>query len=534
MSNASEPSRNVTLIDRTRPRLIFATGVAAAFLAVSLWRVLLHVPWRDEVRAWQLVQSVSSLVDLREATKYDGHPPLWSIALYVLSKFTSDFRAVQVLHVVIASAAVWVLCRFAPWRRWQCVLACFGYFVCFEYAIISRNYAFGLMFLFGALACFDRRDRRLLFAICCAGAVLSNPFVTLLAAALGLAALVDDIGRWRREQVRPRAIDFAWIAIPIFGAAFALWTMLPGPDARYASPYDGSAPLQRAAGTMIGFWQALVPIPASVDAWWNTALLSLDADSARHTRAMFYTLATIGFLAAITIGWLFRRDRVALTFLLAGWTIVYAFAFWQFAGTMRHQGHYVLAILGAWWLANRSREPAEPSSYRSRDVVLSILLGVQALAGVVASYRDLTQPFTAAQAAGAWLRDNSRGLKLIGNPDYAAVPVAAAAGQPFFSPESFSFTTWNTQGPRSPRRPASNDEPNLLAAILRETGERQMLLIRNALTDARPGESVEFDITTPGVASGKIAMTPLISFSDSAIESEQYTILLITLSDEPR
>ena len=317
--------------------------------------------------------------------------------------------------------------------------------------------------------------------------------------------------------------------LPAISALVALAAMLPGPEARYAAPYDGSAPLQRFSGTLIGLWQAMLPIPAAVNQWWNSSLLSLDAESARHTPGLLHGLAAVALGSAIGIAWLFRRQPLALTFLLASWLLIFAFSFTQFAGTMRHLGHYFLAVLGAWWIASRPVNTEPPRLMRRRDVVLSGLLGLQAIGGLVASYRDLTQPFTAAPAVATWIRDHGRGLRLIGNPDYAAVPVAAELGQPFFSPQSFDFVTWNTQGPPSPQMPASPDEPNLLAAILRKTGEREMLLIRNQLTLAPLGQPVAFDVAAPGEPPAQLLMTPIALFPDSAVDSEQYTLLHVRL-----
>jgi hypothetical protein len=51
--------------------------------------------WLDELQAWLIARDSSSVIDLFKNLKYEGHPGLWHICLYLISRFNlfSDFNA---------------------------------------------------------------------------------------------------------------------------------------------------------------------------------------------------------------------------------------------------------------------------------------------------------------------------------------------------------------------------------------------------------------------------------------------------------
>lgn len=73
----------------------------------------------------------------------------------------------QCLNVAFATLAVWVVLRYAPLPAWQALPFVFGYAVFFEYAILSRHYALGLLCLVAALAFLAAPRPRLVPAALC-------------------------------------------------------------------------------------------------------------------------------------------------------------------------------------------------------------------------------------------------------------------------------------------------------------------------------------------------------------------------------
>jgi len=66
----------------------------------------------------------------------------------------------QLLHVLIATAFVFLLARHGPFSRLQTILFAVGYFPLFEYALVSRGYGLGVLLAFAFCAAFEARYRR--------------------------------------------------------------------------------------------------------------------------------------------------------------------------------------------------------------------------------------------------------------------------------------------------------------------------------------------------------------------------------------
>lgn len=59
------------------------------FASLSLVKIVHHVMWRDEWRAWQICCASPSLSAMQELVSHEGHPQLWYIGLYALSRFST-------------------------------------------------------------------------------------------------------------------------------------------------------------------------------------------------------------------------------------------------------------------------------------------------------------------------------------------------------------------------------------------------------------------------------------------------------------
>ena len=113
--------------------------------------IINHELWRDELQAWRIATSSGSIDELFSNSRYEGHPAIWYLSLYLISRLSDNPIAMQVLHILIGISATFVMCKYAPFSRWQKASLSFGYFMFFEYFIVSRNYAFGVLALWGVL-----------------------------------------------------------------------------------------------------------------------------------------------------------------------------------------------------------------------------------------------------------------------------------------------------------------------------------------------------------------------------------------------
>ena len=119
-----------------------------------------HEPWRDETHSWLIARLSQSLPQLFHNIRYEGHPVLWYLILYLVKPVSGKFEMAQVVHWLISGAAGWLLLTRAPFPYRVRILLLFSYFLFYEYAIIARNYAIGILLLFLIADQFRYRRRR--------------------------------------------------------------------------------------------------------------------------------------------------------------------------------------------------------------------------------------------------------------------------------------------------------------------------------------------------------------------------------------
>src|SRR5689334_1095494 len=96
--SAFQPAR---VGQRPASRLVLDTRsafvVTALFFLVNLPRLLSHGMWRDELQAWLIARDSASVGDLFFNLRYEGHPGLWHILLWLLSRLTTNPLAMAIL-----------------------------------------------------------------------------------------------------------------------------------------------------------------------------------------------------------------------------------------------------------------------------------------------------------------------------------------------------------------------------------------------------------------------------------------------------
>ncbi|MDD5543416.1 MAG: hypothetical protein PHX83_09595, partial [Acidobacteriia bacterium] len=126
----------------------FALLVTLVFGVVCLTAILHHEMWRDELDTFVTARDSSSFSSLMDYARFSGHPGLWFVFVYGISRFARNPAAIQLLNLVFALGAIYVFSCFSPFPRWLKVLFAFGYFPLYEYGVISREYCLGMLLVF--------------------------------------------------------------------------------------------------------------------------------------------------------------------------------------------------------------------------------------------------------------------------------------------------------------------------------------------------------------------------------------------------
>ena len=151
-------SNSAGLGARLRPRvpdLLFGL-----FVIVNTVRMFRHVMWRDEFQAFMLAAASSTPLDLFAKLKYEGHPGLWHLVLWVITRFTADPLWMQVAQLLIA-LGIWVLVwRVSPFTKIEKFLLVLSYYLFWEYFVVSRSYGLGVLLGFGFIALQTKRPEQ--------------------------------------------------------------------------------------------------------------------------------------------------------------------------------------------------------------------------------------------------------------------------------------------------------------------------------------------------------------------------------------
>lgn len=171
-----------------------ANVLTVIFLIVCGVFTFEHPLWRDEAQAFLIARDSHSLGELLFNMRYEGHPPLWHVLLFLLTRVTVRPEAMQGLHLLMAGASVYVVARYSPFPWGLKILFAFGYFPFFEYGILTHNYQLFMLLTFVLCALWQHRRFSFLWSGVLLGLLcLTHVFGDILAGGLGVMLLVDAV-----------------------------------------------------------------------------------------------------------------------------------------------------------------------------------------------------------------------------------------------------------------------------------------------------------------------------------------------------
>jgi hypothetical protein len=325
----------------------FVAGVVVAFIAVTAFVAAHHDAWRDEADVWLVVRDID-FAHLIDWLRHSGTPGLWHCILAPLARAGLPYASQQWLHLGIAAAAVAIFVAVAPLSRLTKVLAVFSYYFAYEYSIIVRSYALGILLIFAAAALW--RKHPLMLGLVLALLCNTNAQGFVIACAFALALLIE-------RAIRPAAI----IA---FGALAAWWQVRTPPD-------------PAVQGARHVFNSDAIP--------WTLG----NAFTPTLPLAIGCAVAVL-VLLAVTLA--IRRSRATLILwtTIAALLILYSFVW---LGGLRHAGFLLVITLVAVWLG------AAEVDTRYASAAALLLNGVLLISVVIAARYwivDVREPFSGA------------------------------------------------------------------------------------------------------------------------------------------
>jgi hypothetical protein len=431
------------------PALINTHGMKGALVKPLLWSAFIlflmmggyavahHESWGDEVHSWNIVKGSASYLDVIHNSRYEGHPPTWYTIMWIVSKFTHNFSWVQVVHFVIAATTIFLLLFRSPLPLFSRLLIPFGYFFLFEFAVIARNYAIGV--LLACCICLVIRSA-FRYRVACYYLLLlllsnGHLFALILAGSIHCYFLLLQYEQ--KKEIRN------FVLHGVLGLLFLL------PALYFIFP-----PSQSNLNT--GFWmsrwntsnfiitvqspiRSFVPIPS----WWqyhfwNTEFL-MDLQGQYRWLKYITPLLAVGIIAAVFYILRTNRKSMVLFFsnlLVTGMVSIIIFPL----GCARYTGLIYIGFIVAWWLCCYENTPA-PKQVK----LANVLFIVQILAASVALTKDSKLPFSNFNRVNELIHQVPANEKVV--TDYWALnAVAGFADRPLYCidmQKEMSYLLWD-------------------------------------------------------------------------------------------
>jgi hypothetical protein len=469
----------------------FAILLTCVFMVVVAIGLSHHEMWRDELQAWLIALESPTIPSLFQNLRHEGHPALWHLTLWTISRFTASPLAMQVLHGALASCAVFLIAFYSPFSRLQRVLLAFGYFFAFEYAVLSRGYVLGVVLTFCFCAAVQRgRTSPILLGTLLGLLANTSVYGAIIALALAAATVVDPVveGRSCGRPCAPWAIGSALFLV---GMAVALATMWPSTDGFAGRPIlSGGVSIQwGSAETLSHIWRTYLPISWSWDPLeiWGNHFLNDAAGEVLGIAGAFALLTMVYFALGMV-----RRPAALATYVLGTSGLLAFSAFW-FKGEMRHNGHLFIVLVAALWMARTmtlwARPPARLGHLAKRAEewvprIFTVILLVQVFGAAALLAADFKYPFSGSLSVVRYMESNGlRELPVLVTDHAQAAAIAGYLGRPVYRLEARSWGDRTDWGFRPER--FENDR-ELLAGLRGVIGEGDpaLLVSERSLSDA--------------------------------------------------
>ena len=441
----------------------YALGLTFLFLTVGAFTASHHEMWRDEIQAWLLARDSTSVFNLFAHLKYEGHPGLWHLCLMPLTRITHSPVIMQMLHLLITGITVYLFVHYSPFNWFQKFLFCFGYFVLYEYAIVARNYALGLLLITIFCVLFRERYKRFIW-VGCVLFLLAHTSVHALIVTIGIGITLCCEYIFRGRFLKPLNEEIAtienkraiWIGFALIGIGIitAVLQLNPPPDTGFAVAWHFNYDPQRVNNIVKLISRAYLPVTRPVFGFWGSNLLT----TSPIFQAIQIPLCYFFILFSVL---LFLKRPAALLIYLVGTFGLLTFFYVKYHGSIRHHGFLFLTFLMCCWIyrdapaINFSRaEQDDTGSVVSRvlnaaaTVVLTLLLICHAIGGVIATRMEHRHIFSYGKLTAEYIK--SQGMQdhlIVGEIDYAVSTVAGYLQKPqIYYPRGSrygSFVRWD-------------------------------------------------------------------------------------------
>ena len=396
--------------------------ISIIFFLVSLWLLGKHEMWRDELQAWLLVRDSSNLISLSQNLKFEGHPGLWHLILFPLTRISSNPLSMQIIHLLISTCSVYVLFKWSPFTRIQKIFLTFSYFLFYEYSLIARSYGLSTLLIFIFCKLFENKQKNII-KISFVLVLLSHTsiFGLFISVCLFMTIIIENFIEFFTKERGVKNIlkrsNFIALFISIFGFLTSLIQLLPPKNSPVEFTYANTkinipSTLSEVKTVFLGkietvfqkLFTSYIPIPTFKLNFWGSTIAE---------NSLFLKILFISFFIYIVVIFLnYLKNKPSALFLyLSSSSILFIFFLLKFTGSIRHHGFFFIVLVASLWISKycffRNKNKFQKKYDKKLNFATSSLFALQAIAGIIAVSIDVFYPFSSAKETADFLRKNN-------------------------------------------------------------------------------------------------------------------------------
>lgn len=430
--------------------------LTAIYFVVVLIGILHHEPWRDEFQAWMIAKASKTPIDILANARLEGHPMLWFLLLYVVKLFSTHIFAMQLLHITLSTIAVYIFLRYSPFSLIEKFLFISGYYLLFEYALISRSYILSMVLAFSFCALYSNAKKNIIYLA----------FILLLLAntsvfGLGLCCsfllfLIVDLYFNKPQLLVDKAFRVPLVlSVIIIGIGILLSVLQVKPKPEFSMPIAWPKEIQmdRLKIASLGIPTAYFPIPKeSKEKFWNTGIF-IKEPVLKDPNLHSYFLLAMGIIVFFSL--LFSKN-IAVSLLYAGgslclYGLLYVTLLFR---EYRFIGAFYTLFISSFWLYMSAPETKSPLLGFAKKIkpighfFFIFILSIHTIAGLSVYSKNMRYTFSNIPDAGEFIASHElKDAFVFGTIDYVVSPLADYLDKPIYYPErkgSSSFMLWDT------------------------------------------------------------------------------------------
>jgi len=389
--------------------------------ALGIISVYYHEMWRDESQAFLIVRDSKNLAELWQNVRYEGHPILWYLILYLSYHIFPSIYTIQIIHLLIGLSIVWLILLYSPFTLFEKFLLIFSYFFSFEYLVVSRNYSIGILLLFAAVIFFFRNKSAfsiIVLAFLLGLSANANIYSLVIAFWLFLFFLVQTFLDKNERAIKKKEVYLSVIIFVLLNVVAVLQLVSPPdrtPKVRIAYVVTLKK-LDKVFGEIAESMYYLAD-PNQNEKYWGTNFFKKNFGD-QFFNNVFHHIPTILAFSIIIVFLITCRKKGPAIFYMVTFTTLFVFTLMVFdKGFLRHTGAFFILFIIAYWIY-RETTIENTKLNKTLEWLFTLMLVFQTISAAIVHAGDIKYPFSNAKEAAAFLKETKRDTNVLIHPDF--------------------------------------------------------------------------------------------------------------------